>query len=129
MLKRAALALLLVAIPTLPTRAEIPCPVSLTTGRAAPDRIRLSFRNRGKVPVEQLSLACTPAPGPGLQNACHTENGIFYPGVPYWITILYPGADRHPVTIAVRSARVAGGDLWTARSSDSCRPLKIRRRP
>jgi hypothetical protein len=108
------------------TFAQIPCPIALTTGTANHDKIKLSFRNKGKVPIEQFSLSCSPAPDHKSRGAvCHTESGIFYPGMEYWMDFPHPVSDRKEIIISVKSALVAGGIFWTPRYSDSYRTLRI----
>jgi hypothetical protein len=108
---------------------QVPCPVSLTSAKAEPDRIKVEFRNKGKIPIEQLSLSCTPsANNKSRSPICHTETGIFYPGNEYWIEIAYPGADRHGPVIAVNEVRLAGGAFWNTHSTDPCRILRVPRK-
>jgi hypothetical protein len=60
---------------------SIPCPVLLVSGHVGRDSIELSFMNRGKMPIQQLSLDCSPAMAGTARDAiCHTESGLFYPG-------------------------------------------------
>ncbi len=42
------------------THLQIPCPVMLVSGDADRDSIQLSFRNKGKMPIQELSFACSP---------------------------------------------------------------------
>jgi hypothetical protein len=126
--KTATLATLML-ITAMQTLAQIPCPIALTTGNADQDSINLSFRNKGKVPIEQLSLSCAPPPDHKSRGAiCHTESGIFYPGTEYWINFPYPAGNRHEIIVSVKIARVAGGIVWTPISSDSCRTLRVTRK-
>jgi hypothetical protein len=116
-------------VPALYTYSQIPCPVSLTSANAEQDIIKLKFRNKGKIPIEQLSLSCTPSANNKSGSAiCHNETGIFYPGAEYWIEIVYPGANHRNAVIAVNEVRMAGGAFWNTRSSDSCRTLKVPRK-
>ena len=108
------------------TYSQVPCPVSLTSAHAEQDIIKLEFVNKGKLPIEQLSLSCTPSANNKSGSAtCHNETGIFYPGAEYWIEIAYPGANRRSAVIAVKEVRMAGGILWNTRSSNSCRTLRV----
>jgi hypothetical protein len=112
-------------VPVHDTHGQVPCPVSLTSANAEQDNIKLEFMNKGKVPIEQLSLACTPPANNKPRSAiCHRETGIFYPGTEYWIEIAYPGANRHNTVIAVKEVHLAGGVSWNTQSSDSCRTLR-----
>jgi hypothetical protein len=82
--------------------------------------------NKGKLPIEQLSLSCTPSANDKSRGAiCHNETGIFYPGTEYWIEIAYLGANRHSIVISVNEVRLAGGVSWNTRSSDSCLTLRV----
>lgn len=125
-----ALALVLFAVvPVYGMYGQIPCPVSLTSANAEQDIIKLEFRNIGKVPIEQLSLSCTPPANNKSRSAiCHNETGIFYPGMVYWIEIAYPGANRHSTVIAVKEVHLAGGESWTTRSPNSCRTVRVARK-
>jgi len=109
--------------------SQAPCPVSLTRANAEQDSIKLEFMNKGKVPIEQLSLSCTPSANNKSRGAiCHNVTGIFYPGTEYWIEIAYPGAHHHSTVIAVKEVRLAGGVSWNTRSSDSCRAIRVSRK-
>ncbi len=123
-----ATTLLVLASPLI-SSAQIPCPVALVTAKADHDSIQLEFTNKGRVPIEQLSLACSPPAHNALPNgACHVETGIFYPNTVSWIKIDYPAADRHPLEISVARLRLAGGTLWQPGPSRTCKPLKLARK-
>jgi hypothetical protein len=122
-----------------PMHPSIPCPVLLVSGHAGRDSIELSFMNKGKMPIQQLSLGCSPPmAGRARDSICHTESGLFYPGQRYSMMFSYTGAFgyagamrgsvRGAVTISVKGARLGNGDLWMARSARACRPLKVLRR-
>jgi hypothetical protein len=100
--------------------AEIPCPIMLVSADANQDSITLSFMNKGKVPVQQLNLACTTR-----GTICHTESGLFYPGMEYSIDFSYPGAAHRAKVVTLEMARLAGGVVWTRTPSQSCRTLKV----
>ncbi len=108
------------------------CPLALTSGRFAEGGLRVSVRNKGKVPVEGFRLWCAPAAGgTGGSGAagggvCAEERGIFYPGTPYWVSVPYAGVGRR-VTVTLRSAELAGGVVWTAGGEGECRALRVRR--
>jgi hypothetical protein len=116
-------------VPAHDTYSQVPCPVSLTSANAEQDKIKLEFRNKGKIPIEQLSLSCTPSANNKSGSAiCHNEIGIFYPGNEYWIEIAYPDANRRSAVIAVKEVRMTGGAFWNTRSSDPCRILRVPRK-
>ncbi|HEY3988837.1 MAG TPA: hypothetical protein VGM02_06025 [Acidobacteriaceae bacterium] len=133
--KTAWLAMLLAAMMTIavPARAQethlqIPCPVMLVSGHVRGTSIELSFRNKGKVPIQQVSLGCSPPmKGQARDAICHTGSGLFYPGTPYTMEFAYTGARRGAVTLSVKGARLGTGELWMARSARACRPLVVRR--
>jgi len=106
--------------------AQVPCPVALIDAKADHDSIQLEFRNKGRVPIEQLSLACSPPAHNTLPHAaCHVESGIFYPNAVAWIKIDYPAADHHSLEISVARLRLGGGTLWQPGPSHTCKPLKL----
>jgi hypothetical protein len=120
-----------------PMHPSIPCPVLLVSGHAGRDSIELSFMNKGKVPIQQVSLGCSPPmAGRARDSICHTESGLFYPGQKYSMVFSYAGAMRGSargssggaVTLSVQGARLGNGELWMARSARACRPLKLLRR-
>jgi hypothetical protein len=105
------------------------CPVSLVTATAEKDTIQLKFRNKSKVPVEQLSLTCSPSGNNKFPNGiCHVETGFFYPGTVSWIKIDYLGATHQAIEISVARLRLQGGVLWQAGSSHTCKSLKLPRK-
>ena len=108
---------------------QAPCPIALVSAKAQKDSIQLEFLNRGKVPIEQLSLACSPLANNKFPNGtCHVESGIFYPSMASWIKIDYLGANRHAIEISVVQLRLAGGILWQPKSSGSCKALRVTRK-
>jgi hypothetical protein len=114
-------------LPAQPMHPAIPCPVLLVSGHATRDSIELSFMNHGKMPIQQLSLGCTPPmEGKARDSICHTESGLFYPGQRYSMEFGYTGA-RGAVTLSVKEARLGDGDLWIPRNARACRPLKVLR--
>jgi hypothetical protein len=105
------------------------CPVSLVTATPERDTIQLKFRNKGKVPIEQLSLACSPSANNKFPNGiCHVETGFFYPGSVAWIKIDYLGASHQAIEISVAHLRMQGGVLWQAGTSHTCKSLKLPRK-
>jgi hypothetical protein len=107
---------------------QMPCPVALVTAKAEKDTIQLEFRNKVKVPIEQLSLACSPSGNNKFPNGiCHVETGFFYPSTVSWIKIDYLGASRQAIEISVARLRLAGGTLWQAGTSHTCKALKLPR--
>jgi hypothetical protein len=122
-----------VQLPAQQMHPSIPCPVMLVSGHASRDSIELSFRNKGKMPIQQLSVGCTPPnAGKARDSICHTESGLFYPATKYTMQFGYTGAGRGlvkgAVTISVKGARLGDGDVWIARTARSCRPLVVSRR-
>jgi hypothetical protein len=108
---------------------QVSCPVSLTSAKAGADSIRLEFVNKAKVPIEELSLSCTPPPKNASSGAiCHSDTGIFYPGNSYELEITYSGANRHKTVIAVQDVRLAQGISWSRRTSAPCKSLTVSRK-
>jgi hypothetical protein len=113
-------------LPAQEMHPSIPCPVMLVSGHVSRDSIELSFRNEGKMPIQQVSLGCTPPmKGQARDAICHKESGLFYPRTQYTMEFGYTGAGRGAVTISVKGARLGDGELWMARSARTCRPLRI----
>ncbi len=105
--------------------SQVPCPVSITMARIEPESIQLQFRNKGKLPIEQLSLACTPpATGKARTALCQSVNGIFYPGMEYDAEIPYAGAARHTTVVSVMAVQMAGGLSWNTHSVSPCRSVR-----
>jgi hypothetical protein len=127
---RKILVLILLAIASRPDLyAQAPCPIALLSAKAEKDTIQLEFMNKGKVPVEQLSLACLPSGGNKFPNGvCHVETGIFYPGAVSWIRIDYSGATRHLPEISVTQLHLDGGILWQPSPTNRCKNLRVTRK-
>lgn len=115
---------------------QMPCPVMLVSGHVRGDSIELSFRNEGKMPIQQVSLGCSPPiKGQARDAICHTESGLFYPRTQYTMEFAYAstrefahtGARRGAVTLSVKRARLGTGEFWMARSARACRPLIVRK--
>lgn len=105
--------------------AQVPCPVMLVSGSSGQDIVTLSFRNKGKLPIEQLRLACKSSMGRSANAACATETGVFYPGMQYSMHIAYPNLGGRPVTVSVIEVVMGGGAHWDIQSADKCRSLRI----
>lgn len=104
--------------------AAIACPVSLFDGKADPDGIVLTFRNIGKLPVQQLAFACAPSKGSAV---CHEETGLFFPGTDYTSTFAYPGRAAS-ILVSLQVARLADGSMWLTKRDQRCRPLRVVRK-
>src|SRR5258708_25703043 len=100
MVAAATMCLVLAALPLRgqEPHLQIPCPVMLVSGHASRDSIELSFRNKGKMPIQQLSVGCSPPnAGKARDSICHTESGLFYPATKYTMDFGYTGAGRGAV--------------------------------
>jgi hypothetical protein len=126
MKKTSILAVLLTG--TLQLHAQVACPATLITGELGKNNIKLSFMNKGKLPLQQLDFICTPpADKKSRDSICHTETGIFYPGNEYSINFAYAMPSRNVVTVSLKTALLAGGGVWTSKAQP-CHPLKISRK-
>jgi len=120
---------MIACVPGVYGQSQVPCPVALLSAKADKDSIQLEFMNKGKVPVQQLSLACLPSGSNKFPNGiCHVETGIFYPSTESWIKIEYLGASRHLVEISVTQLRLNGGALWEPTATNRCKNLRVTRK-
>ena len=103
--------------------AAIACPVYLLDGKLDHDGVSFSFRNKGKLPLQQLSLYCQPA-GAAHRTLCHEESGIFYPGTDYTVSFAYPHRGSS-VVLSLSAARLSDGSMWMLRRDDLCHPLRV----
>ncbi|HEY8997149.1 MAG TPA: hypothetical protein VIM60_04595 [Edaphobacter sp.] len=124
MSKALSLSLLLLFIAAT-SHAQAPCPVMLVSGSLGQDSITLSFRNKGKLPIEQLRLSCKSSTGRSANAACATETGVFYPGMQYSMHLAYPNPRRRQVIVSVTEVVMSGGEHWDIQSADRCRSLRI----
>jgi hypothetical protein len=108
--------------------AAIACPVSLLEGKADQDGIVLSFRNKGKLPIQELEFSCTPTSGATAHRlTCHTETGLFFPGTDYTSSFAY--SSRAGFTqVSLRTARLSDGSSWIFNRDQRCHPLRIDRK-
>jgi len=124
-MRKAIFLVALILAVRLQSYAQVTCPVTFISGDAGQDSIKLSFMNKGKVPIRQMMLSCSPPLNPKTRGGiCRTESGIFYPGTEYTIDIPYPGARRHPVVISLKTAILAGGIIWQSTSAEACRTVR-----
>ncbi len=106
--------------------AAIPCPITLLDGSAGQSGIALTFRNSGKLPIQQLELGCAPLRNQVARAAtCHVESGLFYPGNTYDVSFAYSGKISPAIFLTLKTARLSDGELFQARRTPSCAPLKI----
>jgi hypothetical protein len=111
-----------------PSWAAIACPVSLVDGRADQDGIILSFRNIGKLPVQELELNCMPIGSPATHGlTCHTETGLFFPGTEYTSSFAYK-SHAGVIQVSLLAARLSDGSTWLLNRDQRCRPLRIVRK-
>jgi hypothetical protein len=109
--------------------AGIACPVMLYGGKIDPGTVSVSFMNRGKVPMSQLELYCTPLQGPkGKRSDCHTEAGLFFPGTSYTMSFAYPGKSPRAMSLSLKTALLRDGVRWTSIHDQPCKSLKITNR-
>ena len=107
------------------SRGTIACPVSLVDGRAGENDIVLSFRNKGKLPIQQLEFDCTPSRGPKAHRlTCHQETGLFFPGTTYTSSFAYPNR-AGSILVSLEAARLSDGSFWTSKRDQRCPPLRI----
>jgi hypothetical protein len=105
---------------------SLPCPVMLVSGDADRDNLHLSFRNEGKLPIQQVSFACSPQKTKGA--ICHTERGLFFPRTQYSIEFANESGNRRSILISVKAAMLGDGNVWETRPRQACRPLRIYRK-
>ena len=118
-----------VQLPAQQMRMQVPCPVMLVSGDADRETIRVSFRNKGKMPIQEVSFGCSPPmKGQARDSICHMERGLFYPGQKYSFAFGYTGMGRRSVVISVKTAMLGDGNVWMARSARACRSLVVSRR-
>ncbi len=108
--------------------AVIACPVSLVDGKTDQEGIVLSFRNKGKLPIQQLEFDCTPTRSPTAHRpTCHEETGLFFPGTDYTISFAYPNR-AGSILVSLKAARLSDGSIWIFKRDQSCRPLRVARK-
>jgi hypothetical protein len=108
--------------------AAIACPVYLVEGKADQNGIVLSFRNKGKLPIQELAFNCTPASNSAAHRvACHTETGLFFPGTDYTSSFAYSNRAKS-IQLSLRSARLSDGSSWLLNRDQRCHPLRIDRK-
>ncbi len=110
-----------------PSWGNIACPVSLADGKADQDGIVLSFRNIGKLPIQELVFNCLPiGNGAAHRLTCHTETGLFFPGTEYTSSFAYKN-HTGSIQVAMEAARLSDGSSWLLNRDQKCRPLRINR--
>lgn len=124
-LSKATFLACLIVAPVRSSEASIPCPVSFLDGKSDADGISLSFRNKGKLPIQQLAFTCVLAAHKTRPSSCHEETGLFFPGNSYDLTFLPPKTSDRSVQVALRSARLSDGAVWHANRDQPCRPLRL----
>jgi hypothetical protein len=126
---RTLLGMCLVLVSVQPSRAGVACPLMLYGGKVAQGTVSVSFMNRGKVPIRELDLYCTPLQGQkGKRSDCHTEAGLFFPGTPYTISFAYPGKSPRAMSLSLKTALLRDGSRWTSIHDQPCKSLKITNR-
>jgi hypothetical protein len=110
-----------------PSWAAIACPVSLADGKADRDGIVLSFRNIGKLPIQELEFNCLPIGNAAAHRlTCHTETGLFFPGTEYTSSFAYKN-HAGSIQVSMEAARLSDGSAWLLNRDQRCRPLRINR--
>jgi hypothetical protein len=112
-----------------PSQAGIACPVMLYGGKIDQGTVSVSFMNRGKAPIRELGLSCTPLQGQNAKRSdCHTEDGVFFPGTPYTISFNYPGKTPRTMSLSLKTAFLSDGVRWTSIHDQPCKSLKVTNR-
>jgi hypothetical protein len=112
-----------------PSWAGIACPVMLYGGKIDQGTVSVSFMNRGKAPIRELELYCTPLQGAKPKRSdCHTEAGLFFPGTPYTISFAYSGKSPRTMSLSLKTALLRDGSRWTSIHDQPCKSLKITNR-
>jgi hypothetical protein len=104
----------------------IACPVSLLDGKADQNGIVLSFRNKGKLPIQELVFNCTPTSSTAHRLTCHAETGLFFPGTDYTSSFAYSNR-AGSIRVSLKTARLSDGSTWIFNRDQRCRPLRIDR--
>jgi hypothetical protein len=105
--------------------ADVPCPLKLIDGSIHQEGVGLTFRNTGKLPIQELALDCTPMDGrKAKRTVCRTETGLFYPGQQYDLDFQYSSGHR-AVLLTLESARLSDGSVWRHGPHQSCKSLKV----
>jgi hypothetical protein len=126
---RALLGICVALVSVQPSQAGIACPVMLYGGKIDQGTVSVSFMNRGKAPIRELGLSCTPLQGQKAKRSdCHTENGVFFPGTPYTISFSYPGKTPRSMSLSLKAALLSDGVRWTSIHDQPCKSLKITNR-
>jgi len=112
-----------------PSHAGIACPLMLYGGKINQGTVSVSFMNRGKAPIRELQLTCTPLLGQKAKRSdCHTEDGVFFPGTSYTISFSYPGKTPRTMSLALKNAFLSDGARWTSIHDQPCKSLKVANR-
>jgi len=126
---RALLGICVALVSVQPSQAGIACPVMLYGGKIDQGTVSVSFMNRGKAPIRELELSCTPLQGQKAKRSdCHTEDGVFFPGTPYSISFSYPGKTPRSMSLSLKTALLSDGVRWTSIHDQPCKSLKITNR-
>ncbi len=124
-MRRLILWLMLLCVPG--CYADVPCPLKLIDGSLQQDGLRVTFRNTGKLAIQQLDISCRPLDGKSRRSAsCRTETGLFYPGQQYDLDFQYGGAHK-AVVLSLESARLSDGSEWRVGPHQACKSLKVLR--
>jgi hypothetical protein len=104
------------------------CPITLTDGSVNQDGITLTFRNKGKLPIQQVEFDCTAVKGQKAhRSTCHEDAGLFFPGNSYDMTFAYPTKGVASVLLSLSTARLSDGSSWISKRDQACHALKIYR--
>jgi hypothetical protein len=126
---RALLGICVALVSVQPSQAGIACPVMLYGGKIDQGTVSVSFMNRGKAPIRELELSCTPLQGQKAKRSdCHTEDGVFFPGTPYSISFSYPGKTPRSMSLSLKTALLSDRVRWTSIHDQPCKSLKITNR-
>ena len=112
-----------------PSQAGIACPVMLYGGKIDQGTVSVSFMNRGKAPIREFGLSCTPLQGQKAKRSdCHTEDGVFFPATSYTISFPYPGKAPRTMSLSLKTALLSDGVRWTSIHDQPCKSLKVTNR-
>jgi hypothetical protein len=123
---RALLGVCLALVSVQPSQAGIACPLMLYGGKIDQGTVSVSFMNRGKAPIRELQLSCTPLQGQKAKRSdCHIEDGVFFPATSYTISFPYSGKTPRTMSLSLKTAFLSDGVRWTSIHDQPCKSLKI----
>ena len=108
------------------------CPVELSKGSGARDKISFTLKNIGVQAIKEITFECKlvdAKAGKPEHAHCYEKDANFMPNLEYTLSYAFNGGVSGAALVTVKSIVLQDGGKWKATPDTECKPLKILPQP